>query len=77
MNYEEFKNLSRPGVINSGLPQVHADFITPVMAYLKLRESGKYSFLLESVVRGEQLGRYSFLSQDPFLILKSGKTRRF
>ncbi len=75
MNYEEFKNLSRPGVIIPVYRKYNADFITPVMAYLKLRESGKYSFLLESVVRGEQLGRYSFLSQDPFLILKSGNNQ--
>jgi anthranilate synthase component 1 len=73
MNYTEFQKMSRPGVIIPVYRKYNADFITPVMAYLKLREPGRYSFLLESVVRGEQLGRYSFLSQDPFLILKSSK----
>lgn len=71
MNYEEFKKLSQPGWIIPVYRKLNADFITPVMAYLKLREAGKYSFLLESVIRGEQMGRYSFLSQDPYLIQKS------
>jgi len=39
-----------------------ADLLTPVGAYLRLREAlGSPSFLLESVERGEQVGRYSFL----------------
>lgn len=70
MNYEEFKKLSRPGLIIPVYRKFNADFITPVMAYLKLREAGKQSFLLESVIKGEQLGRYSFLSQEPYLIQK-------
>jgi len=70
MNYEEFKKLSQPGLIIPVYRKFNADFITPVMAYLKLREAGKQSFLLESVIKGEQLGRYSFLSQEPYLIQK-------
>ncbi len=39
-----------------------ADLITPVGAYLRLRDAlGAPAFLLESVERGEQVGRYSFL----------------
>jgi anthranilate synthase component 1 len=39
-----------------------ADLLTPVGAYMRLREEfGAPSFLLESVERGEQVGRYSFL----------------
>jgi len=70
MTYEEFEKLSRPGLIIPVYSNFNADFITPVIAYLKLREAGKYSFLLESVIKGEQLGRYSFLSQEPYLIQK-------
>jgi len=39
---------------------IHADLISPLGAYLRLREAGRPSFLLESVERG-RLGRYSFL----------------
>ena len=41
---------------------VPADLITPVGAYLRLcQELGAPAFLLESVERGEQVGRHSFL----------------
>lgn len=70
MNFKEFKMHSKPGLIIPVYRKFNADFITPVMAYLKLREAGKHSFLLESVIRGEQVGRYSFLSQEPYLIQK-------
>ncbi|HYX86939.1 MAG TPA: anthranilate synthase component I family protein [Gaiellales bacterium] len=43
--------------------ELPADLITPVGAYLRLREAlGAPAFLLESVERGEQVGRYSFLA---------------
>ena len=45
-----------------------ADLETPVSVYLKLRNGGP-SFLLESVEKGEQLGRYSFIGVDPVLSL--------
>ena len=45
-----------------------ADLDTPVSALLKLRR-GEHSFLLESVERGSQVGRYSFLGTDPHNVL--------
>ena len=49
-----------------------ADTETPVSAYLKIRaRSSPHAFLFESVVGGEQIGRYSFLGVDPFLIFRS------
>ncbi|MAG94587.1 MAG: anthranilate synthase component I [Planctomycetaceae bacterium] len=46
--------------------QLVGDTLTPVSAYRKL-ECGEYSFLFESVVGGERIGRYSFLGSEPFL----------
>jgi len=46
--------------------ELPADLETPVSVYLKLRGHGP-SFLLESVERGEQVGRYSFLGSEPSL----------
>ena len=43
-----------------------ADTETPVSAYLKIRAKSSHAFLFESVVGGEQIGRYSFLGVDPF-----------
>jgi anthranilate synthase component I len=39
---------------------INTDLITPLGAYMRLRESGRGSFLLESVERG-RLGRHSFV----------------
>jgi anthranilate synthase component 1 len=39
---------------------IHADLITPLGAYLRLREGAAASFLLESVEKG-RLGRYSLV----------------
>ena len=44
--------------------ELPADLETPVSVYLKLRGRGP-SFLLESVERAEQVGRYSFLGIEP------------
>jgi anthranilate synthase component I len=41
-------------------PVIATDLITPLAAYLRLRDAGRASFLLESVERG-RLGRYSFV----------------
>lgn len=48
--------------------QVPADMETPVSALQKIRR-GEYCFLLESVERGDQVGRYSFLGTDPHIVL--------
>jgi anthranilate synthase component 1 len=69
MTIDEFKTYAKPGHIVPVHKKINADFITPVMAYLKMRDRGKYSFLLESVEKGEQVGRYSFISQNPYKVL--------
>lgn len=46
-----------------------ADTLTPVSVFLKLRQSGKMPFLLESVEGGEKLARYSFMGVNPFRVL--------
>lgn len=51
--------------------KVTADLITPVMAYLKLKDAYKYSFLLESVEAKETLGRYSFIGMNPIKIISN------
>ena len=48
-----------------------ADLLTPVAAFLALREPGAFSFLLESVEGGERLGRYSFLGTRPYRIVEA------
>lgn len=44
----------------------------PATAYLKIAQNSSYSFLLESVTGGEQLGRYSFIGANPYKVTKTG-----
>ena len=50
---------------------INADLETPVSAYLKVARP-PYSFLLESVTGGENIGRYSFIGTEPYRVLKTG-----
>lgn len=52
--------------------QLPADLITPCMAYLRISQGSKYSFLLESVIAGENIARYSFVGADPLKVIKTG-----
>ena len=48
-----------------------ADGLTPVSAYRRMPPSD-YAFLLESVERGEHIGRYSFVGSRPDVIFRGG-----
>src|SRR6476659_9702370 len=75
-SFEEFKELARRGTFVPVVKEMVADLLTPVSAFLQIAEDADYAFLLESVEGGEHVARYSFLGEDPFLILRSkqGKT---
>lgn len=63
-NFNQFKLLSKKGNLIPVYQEIAADIETPVSAFLKITDGLKeeYAYLLESVERGEKLGRYSFLS---------------
>jgi anthranilate synthase component I len=42
-----------------------SDNLTPVMAFARLDASAEHAFILESVVGGEKIARYSFLGANP------------
>src|SRR5918995_6984856 len=75
-SFETFAQLAQRSTFVPVVKELVADLLTPVSAFLKIAEHSDYAFLLESVEGGEQVGRYSFLGKDPFLILRSrgGKT---
>lgn len=51
-----------------------ADLETPVTAFIKLTD-GYQRFLLESVERGEQVGRNSYIGWDPLMLIKTEGSR--
>jgi anthranilate synthase component 1 len=61
---EELVELAQTGSVVPVWRELPADLETPVSVYLKLHGRGP-SFLLESVEKGEQVGRYSFLGFEP------------
>lgn len=52
-----------------------SDQLTPVSAFERIASEAGHAFLLESVVGGEKIARYSFLGADP-LVLVEAKDRR-
>ncbi|MDM0001386.1 anthranilate synthase component I [Variovorax sp. J22P240] len=71
----EFKSLSAQGYNRIPLMvEAFADLETPLSLYLKLahtKDSGRNSFLLESVVGGERFGRYSFIGLPARTLLRA------
>src|SRR5262245_31217914 len=64
--FNEFAALAREHTVVPVYRQLVGDTLTPVSAFCKLQE-GEWSFLFESVVGGERVGRYSFVGSGPFL----------
>ncbi|MFC1925185.1 anthranilate synthase component I [Chloroflexota bacterium] len=67
-----FYHKGEPEKLVPVLKELPADLETPVSLFLKLDKTPP-SFLLESVERGEQVGRYSFIGTNPYLTLQTSR----
>jgi anthranilate synthase component 1 len=83
-DYKEFSRLAREATLVPVVKSVSADLLTPVSAFLAIAHKEPHAFLLESVERGEQIGRYTFLGVRPYMRVRAaggkvqiegGKTR--
>ncbi len=63
--FEDYERLSAGGGLVPVYREVPGDLLTPVSAFAALSARSERAFLLESVVGGERLARYSFLGRDP------------
>src|SRR5260370_3486567 len=70
-DYKEFSRLPREATLVPVVKSVMADLLTPVSAFLAISRGEKHAFLLESVERGEQIGRYTFLGARPYMQLRT------
>ena len=68
---EEFEKLAEPGRTIPVYRQLLSDALTPVSAYLRISQDAEHAFLLESVVGGEQIARYSFLGTGPMAVFRA------
>lgn len=74
-DFKEFCALAKQGNFIPVYQEWGADLETPVSAWYKVCSGQPYSFLLESVEGGENLGRYSFLGCDPIWVLEAKANR--
>jgi anthranilate synthase component 1 len=69
--FKEFSRLAREATLIPVVKSVSADLLTPVSAFLAIAAKEPHAFLLESVERGEQIGRYTFLGARPYMRVKA------
>jgi anthranilate synthase component I len=70
-DYKEFSRLARDFTLVPVVKSVTADLLTPVSAFLAVAGNEPDAFLLESIERGEQIGRYTFLGARPYLTVQA------
>jgi len=71
MKINEFIDLAKTYNVIPVFERITGDMLTPVLAYLKIREKDKFSFLLESIEGIGRLARYSFIAKDPIKIISN------
>ena len=71
MKLTEFKKIAGAFKTVPVYKKILADLLTPISAYMRLAKKSDYAFILESVEKGEQYGRYSFIGRNPLSILQS------
>src|SRR5277367_2295888 len=70
-DFKQFSRLAREATLVQVVKSVSADLLTPVSAFLAIAAKEPHAFLLESVERGEQIGRYTFLGAQPYMRLRA------
>src|SRR6202451_1152163 len=70
-DFKQFSRLAREATLVPVVKSVSADLLTPVSAFVPIAENEPHAFLLESVERGEQIGRYTFLGARPYMRLRA------
>ena len=77
LTYDEFQDLVSQGCQTVPVyKRILADLLTPVAAWIHLSKKAEYAFLLESVEKGNQYARYSYVGINPQKIFmhKNGQT---
>jgi len=77
LTFEQYERLSSGGGPVPVFREIPGDLLTPVSAFLALGSGHERAFLLESVVGGERLARYSFLGRDPVVTLEARGPRLY
>jgi anthranilate synthase component I len=73
--YKVFARLAREATLVPVVKSVTADLLTPVSAFLAYAADEPYACLLESVERGEQIGRYTFIGARPYMRVEARESQ--
>jgi anthranilate synthase component I len=73
--FKEFSRLAREATLIPVVKSVSADLLTPVSAFLAIAEKESHAFLLESIERGERIGRFTFLGARPYMRVTAQRGR--
>ncbi|MBN4080943.1 anthranilate synthase component I [Caldithrix abyssi] len=76
LTFEEFQDLATGYQTVPVYKRILADLLTPVAAWVHLSKKTEYAFLLESVEKGSQYARYSYVGINPqkILVHQDGQT---
>ena len=69
IDYNTFQLLAENASMVPVYVRLGSDFYTPQMVFLRFRQQGQAAFLFESAIRGEEVGRYSFVGIAPQTLL--------
>jgi anthranilate synthase component I len=69
-DFETFSKLAATGDLVPVYRRLVSDALTPVSAFHKI-DAGSCACLFESVIGGEKVGRYSFLTAEPFFEIEA------
>jgi len=67
----DFERLAQRGNTVPVYCELLGDSLTPVTAFAAIAQNSPHAFLLESVVGGEKIARYSFLGADPQTVFQA------
>ena len=77
LSRRQFRERSRQGNLIPVFRQLLGDTLTPISIFLRFEgDRSRHSFLLESVINNEQIGRNSFIGVNPRAVLR-GRDRSF
>ena len=74
-DFTTFTELARGHTVVPVYRRLMADALTPVSAFKRIAAGAEWSFLFESVVGGERIGRCSFLGAGPFRVVEATRDR--
>lgn len=73
LTFPEFEKLSEKYNVIPLYKEILFDLDTPLSVFAKLKSEDRFNFLLESVEKGENVGRYSFIGSSLPVYIRTKK----